>query len=691
MWLYIMKMKHFFFFLAVNGLVTIANGQDSVGDCNAFLKEDTLVISNSKIERKWFWNGGNIIPVSLKNKVSGNVLLFDDKTPGFNIAGRNFLKSSDLNIKPVAKGLHGTAHLEVSYTGSYEGLDLKRVFTIYPALPTISTDTYLKYSILMPPAAAPETAVNTGVEKPKRRVEPEQSYLDRFALTSKHWVLKFVSFKDQTDDQNNLVSETEVIPFRSRASYTGNLVLANDLASNSSFFILKEAPNTTSQLAYSGADYVVSNRYINVPFSGFSDTDSSGNWIKGYTVTVGVSTNQKTSLFALRQYMKGSVNYDPAKYEMIMMNTWGDRGQDGKIREAFILKELEAAAKLSITHFQIDDGWQQGLSQNSASPSGKLWDAWTAEHWQPNKERFPNGLTKIIQSAKDKNIRLGLWFHPTNENEYKTWKRDADIIINLYKTAGVHYFKIDGVKLPTKEAEINFTKFLEEVKRATDNEVFFNLDLTAHIRGGYFRFRNAGNLFLENRYTDSGVYFPYHTLRNLWMLSHYFPPELLQIEFLNKWRNTDKYAAGDPFAPSKYDFDYLFAITMMAQPLAWMEGSNLPAEAQPVAPLIKKYRSLMADLHNGAIMPVGDQPNGKSWTGFQSVQDGKGYLLVFREGADNSTAELDTYLPANKKVVFENMLSSDKSALMKQLKNGKVEIQLSRQNSFALYRYTQVK
>jgi hypothetical protein len=52
---------------------------------------------------------------------------------------------------------------------------------------------------------------------------------------------------------------------------------------------------------------------------------------------------------------------------MIMMNTWGDRGQDGKINEKFILRELEAGAKLGITHFQIDDGWQQGLSSNSAS------------------------------------------------------------------------------------------------------------------------------------------------------------------------------------------------------------------------------------------------------------------------------------------------------------------------------------
>jgi len=683
-----MKIQHRISALVIvlNGFAATIYGQNSLEDCKAYLKADTLVISNSKIERKWFWNGGNIVPVSLTNRSSGNLLTFEDKLPGVNIAGRKFLKSTDVTIEAIQKGIHGAAHLEVSYIGSYEDMEVKRVFKIYPSLPAISTDTYLKYTVLHPPLSEPET-ISTGIERPRRRVEPEQSYLDRFALNSKHWLIKFVSFKDQTDDQDNLVSEVEVIPFRSKAAYMGNLALLNDLTSNNSFFILKEAPNTTSQINYSGADYIASNRYINVPFSGFTEKDSSVNWIRGYTITVGVPTDANSILPALRKYLKGSINYTPAKYEMVMMNTWGDRGQDGKISEAFILIELEAAAKLGITHFQIDDGWQQGLSQNSASSSGKLWNAWTAENWQPNKERFPNGLDKIIQSAKSKNIRLGLWFHPTNENEYKTWETDADILINLYKTAGISYFKIDGVKLQTKEAEINFTRFLEKVKRASNNEVFFNLDCTANIRGGYFMFRNAGNLFLENRYTDAGVYFPFHTLRNLWMLSPYIPPELLQIEFLNKWRNTDKYFANDPFAPSKYDFDYLFAITMMAQPLAWMEGSNLPPEAQSVAPLIKKYSSLMADLHKGAIMPVGDMPNGKSWTGFQSVQDGKGYLLIFREKAEQSTAKLDTYLPGNKKVIFENVLG-DKTAVIQISDNGKAEVTLPKENSFVLYRYS---
>ena len=373
-----------------------------------------------------------------------------------------------------------------------------------------------------------------------------------------------------------------------------------------------------------------------------------------------------------------------------MMNTWGDRGQDGKISEKFILNELEAAARLGISHFQIDDGWQQGLSSNSVSKSGKLWDAWTPENWQLNKERFPNGWEKILQSAKKKKIRLGLWFHPSNKNSYARWETDAGVIIDLYQKTGIRYYKIDGVEIPDKQAETNLTKFFEKVKQETNGQVFFNLDLTAGTRGGYFMFRNAGNLFLENRYTDWGNYYPFHTLRNLWMLSKYFPPEFLQVEFLNKWRNADQYQAEDPFAPAAYrDLDYLFAITMAAQPLAWFEATGLPGEAFTDRELIKKYHGIQSDFHSGQIFPIGEEPSGRSWTGFQSINGRKGYLLIFREDNEFDKIQLRTLLPAGTQVLLKAVLGhgSGKALKVSVTSDRTLSFNLPEINSFVLYEY----
>jgi hypothetical protein len=91
-------------------------------------------------------------------------------------------------------------------------------------------------------------------------------------------------------------------------------------------------------------------------------------------------------------------------------------------------------------------------------------------------------------------------------------------------------------------------------------------------------------------------------------------------------------------------FDYCFAITMMAQPLAWFEGTGLPAEALAHAPLLRRWREHAEAIHAGTILPVGEEPCGTAWTGFQSIASPTaGYLLVLREFNERSQARLQTW------------------------------------------------
>ena len=80
--------------------------------------------------------------------------------------------------------------------------------------------------------------------------------------------------------------------------------------------------------------------------------------------------------------------------------------------------------------------------------------------------------------------------------------------MKLYREYGIRVFKIDGLSIPTKKAETNLRKFFDTVLEKTDNQVVFNLDVTAGRRGGYNMFNEYGNIFLENRYTDWGNYYP---------------------------------------------------------------------------------------------------------------------------------------------------------------------------------------
>lgn len=82
------------------------------------------------------------------------------------------------------------------------------------------------------------------------------------------------------------------------------------------------------------------------------------------------------------------------------------------------MKELERAARLGITHFQIDDGWQIGKSPNSAVARGSFKNIWNnKDYWKPDPQKYPRGLHPIVKRGKELGIEIGLWFNPSIQND----------------------------------------------------------------------------------------------------------------------------------------------------------------------------------------------------------------------------------------------------------------------------------
>lgn len=235
-------------------------------------------------------------------------------------------------------------------------------------------------------------------------------------------------------------------------------------------------------------------------------------------------------------------------------------------------------------------------------------------------------------------MRFGLWFGPDSSNDFANWQKDAAKILELHRTLAIDYFKIDGVKALSKTGEQNLRRFFDQVLAESKGKVTFDLDVTAEIRPGYFGMMNVGPLFVENRYTDSHRYWPHQTLRNLWKLAQYIDPLRLRMEFLNNARNWQVYG-DDPLRPSAYSPAYLFATAMFSNPLGWFETSNLSAAYfTELAPLVKNWKKERPSLFSGSIIPIGQAPDGVSWTGFVSVAEDRrrGYALVFREASQSS-------------------------------------------------------
>jgi hypothetical protein len=604
----------------------------------ARLEGDTLVLGNDRVSRTYELTARGLEHVALTDSVSSRTHPAGDSLPLF---GEDYLPlRHTFTSRTLPADSIRPERLVAELDLVYPDLTLRREFELTAHTPAVRQTWWIK--------------IHSDADRARVATLPHAALpLDRLPLHAPHWRVRSVEFFDRTDERDNLTRHESRLAFNHAETLRGNLFWIEPLAGGPGVFWLKEAPAAESQLAHPGHDFTFARDHAAVVGPGlpFGELEP-GRWYRGYGVVTGVYPGGHDALrLALRTYQKTLRRYLPERDAMLMMNTWGDRNRDARINDAFLRAEVDAATRLGLSHFQIDDGWQQGLSQNSAKRAGRKWAAWEAADWQPHTERLPDGLGPIARYAAERDMALGLWFNPTRADSYATWERDAAIVLDLHRRYDMRYFKIDGMELPDKAADDRFRRFCEHLLEASRGDIVLHLDATAGQRLGYHYLTHLGVTFLQNRYTDWANYYPHTTLRNLWMLAHYVPPERLQIEFLNLWRNADAYRADDPLAPVRIPFDYAFAITLVAQPLAWFEASGLPEEAFAIAPLVRLYRELQPQIHAGHILPIGDEPDGHRWTGFQSIlDDSSGFILVLRENHPADTHPVGTLLPAGSSV-----------------------------------------
>lgn len=657
----------------------------------AFIQGDTLVLGNDCIERKILLHDNSPITFSIREKTSGKEWFNKSPLPDLYITETPPTEPCEFFKKTVESNKVHPRYIEATLTQKLGNLNIKLIYKIFDSVPAIACDIYLKGSgeNLFKANLPTNPADLKNIESIEDiRQEMEHPALERLTLGGHHWKLNVVEFFDVTDMCNNLVAERTVLPFR-KAFYRGNIMFAHDREKEAGLFFLKQAPNPMVQLSYRGADFCVDFDSFSVIGLGVNPDDlNDQTWTPAYGCVTGVySGGEVEALCALRNYQKALRFNSKGADEMIMMNTWGDRSQDAKVNESFCLAELDAASRLGITHFQIDDGWQTGRSPNSAQSGGSFKDIWkNNDYWKPNPLKYPNGLKPVVNRAAQLGIKLGLWFNPSVENDYDNWEKDAKAVLDLYRDYDIRIFKIDGLQIPNKKSEINLRRFLEMVNLESNGEVIFNLDVTAGRRGGYQMFGEYGNLFVENRYTDWGIYYPYWTLRNLWQLSKYVPAERLQTVFLNKWRNTDIYG-DDIYAPANYSFEYIFATAMAGQPLAWFEATGLPESAYALKDSIEVYKSISNDFHKGVILPIGCEPSGESWTGFQSIDGNKGFFLIFREQNKYRTEKIRTFLKEGMKLRIHKILGNGCVLSDVVGRNGELEFEIPGTNEYLLCFY----
>lgn len=673
-------------------------------DCYYSYGDDVLIIGNGTVERKLIFYNGLPFTEYILNKATGYRWGKKDTCISvFNNSVLNF-KETQIGIMHSVDDRGGLSarHLLVEVVLEEGHNKILIQFIIYPGTPFISSYMFIQGKSSKLEAG---TYGQKGFEGQENRYSFEAGEgrllsqidcIDAFCMENRHLKLEVIQLFDRTDFHDNLLTESVFPLYAGRESrHEGNLFILDSYLENEGLMIVKEGPMTFAHRNRREKELLVkAGEYVQLIGSGIDyENISEDYYTPCYGCTVGVGQAGTLKEAYKRLYAKESLGSRDGEL-FIMSNNWGDRSGDAVVCHDFMLKEIDAAAEIGVDIVQLDDGWQTGVTSNSKLGKSGVWEGYydfDSRYWEVNAGKFPEGLEPIVAYARERGIRIGLWFSPDSSDSFKNWEKDAEVLLGYYKKYGICHFKQDGIKVRDKQGERNLLRMLERVSRESGGQVTFNMDVTAEERFGYLGHKQYGTIFVENRYTDWANYYPHNTLKNLWCLSKVIIPRRLQMEVLNNRRNTDKY--NDILAPEYYTIDYEFAAVMVSNPLIWMEMSNLlPGDRECLAGIVCVYKQHRKALFGSEVYPIGDKPDGVSFTGFQAkLNEAEGYLILFREFAQEKQYTYFLNGLAGEKLSYEFLYANNEKedySLNENLgSSGELEVKFEKSRSYIFVKY----
>ncbi len=693
----------------------------ALNSCNATLTNDLFTINNSYIERRYQIINGLLHASSFKCLQTNKEWLCKTSSMPSPYPSIEILPEEVRNItltkitkKPTPVSQEA---LEVTLTAKGENISLIYKFLIFPDIAGITMQLFLQgASELIGEKSSSESKITVPMGDEKTLTNQNSSLpsidaMENLYLEPQHLKLTQVILHDTTDMFNELAQENHWVlhPNEAQIPLIGNLFFLEDSISKCGLIFLKEAPLPHARPIKNALDFRVHGK---ANFSSAIKIAEFGNkhsryplgfqiGLYGHGMGDGIQEGYRWSIIAyqggrterikaLQDYQNQWRPFQAKRDGLILSNTWGDRSKNSRINENFILNEVNACAKLGVDIMQIDDGWQRGLDNAPNTGGTDLWQGiWkaTPNYWLAHPKRLPNGLAPIAAECQKNGIAMGIWYVADPFESYANWQLDLARLLEIHQEYGVNYFKFDGVILSNKLSEKNFYRLVAELQNKSQNKIVIDLDVTAGVRQGYFGLLENGPLFVENRYTDWHGYWPHQTLRNLWTLSQYIPPIRLRFEFLNQSRNLPFYQS-DPLAPVEYKGDYLFATTMFASSLAWFETQHYPKESfRAVANLIKIWKQYRDDVFQSTIIPIGNQPDGTTWTGFCAIAPDKksSYVLIFRELNNEATHQFELPL-ISKETIQIKKLAGKGSA---KFRNGYLQVRIPNPLEFVFLKITE--
>ncbi|OGV52629.1 MAG: hypothetical protein A2017_20725 [Lentisphaerae bacterium GWF2_44_16] len=572
-----------------------------------------------------------------------------------------------------------------------QNINIIREYLVFPEIPVIQSRTKIKSPVI-------PNFYSSLCRSHNIKWDHMENCTDCLSLKKSSLHGRCVAFFGRTDQSNELVREESFkLSASSEMKLSGNMLFLKDNSSDNGLFMVQEAPSTGERRHENNSDFIYRSSCIKSLGWGILPSEFKDEEMTAYSCAAGVfSGDFDNASVEVKKFFVNRFRQSPEKYRT-MANPWGGGGEiwQKNISDSFVLKEIEAAAEMGLEMYQVDDGWQENRSLSEMTSGNK---PMSPADWQIRKDIFPSGFSKIKKACDEKNVEFCLWFAPSFNKSYRDWEEQVELLYGFYKKYGIKTFKIDATVVNSKEAEENLEKLLRSLRLKTGGDIYFNLDTTSGMRPGYLLFQEYGNVFLENRYqSQEGLrsYLPSKAMRNLWLLSRYIPSQRLQVEFtdMKAAASYKKVYKGTGY-PEKFTQEYVSATTLFASPLCWAYPSEFDAASRKsVRRVMELHKKIRNELYESVVIPVGEEPSGKSWSGFQAhnFRKNSGLLIVYREMSRENKWIFSLKYLNGKKVLLEEIPAEGKPVTHAFKGNAEFQISLETENSFRLYKYKVVK
>ena len=423
---------------------------------------------------------------------------------------------------------------------------------------------------------------------------------------------------------------------------------------NAGLILVKESHKCANRSGVDTGAFAAGPSGVEVTGWGLSRADldpSEWRWAWANWVVVHTAGPAHTAEAALKRFDRIRYPQRPALDLYTKANTWGSGGSQqesfDRASEEEVLAEIDSVADLGLDSLQIDDGWQVGRMPskrgNFANP----------DQWLPRPDWYPVGWSRVVERAKERGIRLCVWF--AMAAPYEALKR-------AYDEAGFKTWKLDFASFGNYSETVAGLEKARALIRHSGHTVRVNWDVTENPpRYGYFWARECGNVWLANRKPSSPPTIPWFMLRQHWDAVRFLNGTSYELPVQNFRRITTPKSDA-----TLYSDDYALAIALPGIPVFFQTTRLLePDQRATTRRLLEPYKRARGELFTLTCFPIGSVPDNKSWTGFQwndPAAPGSGYLLIFRERENTEpTGKVELAFLRNMNLAATNLVTGSKT------------------------------